>query len=93
MRYLARLSGISPLLQNNRGAALDTRSPESREISEISRTKASQRTEADENRLRDLQVLRSIHRNPAGAAYLPSAMMRAAIEFAARKLKQGAGCP
>ena len=89
MRYRIRIKGVSPLLVHNGAAGLDTRSPASLEMATINRKKGSNRTEADEIRLRELECQRSLYLDGTGKATIPSAALRACIEGAARKLKQG----
>ena len=89
MRYKARLEGVSPLICHNGAAGLDTRSPAKLEIAEISRKRGSNRTEADDDRIRELECQTSLYIGSDGAATLPESMFRACIEKAARKLKQG----
>lgn len=87
--YTVKLRGIRPLIMHNGAASLDRRSPASIEKLEITRKRANNRTEADEERLRELECQTSIWYDDDGAPTVPTAAIRAAIETAARKLKQG----
>ena len=89
MRYRIEIKGISPIICHNGSAGLDTRSPEKIEIAEISRKRGSNRTEADDARLAELECQTSLYIGNDGAATIPEGMLRACIEKAARKLKQG----
>ena len=89
MRYRITLTGTSPLIQHNGAAGLDTRSPASRELAEITRKKGSNRTEADDIRGRELETINSLWLNGDGAPTIPEAAIRAVIETGARKLRQG----
>ena len=89
MRYRIVIRGLSPIIQHNGAAGLDTRSATNLEIAEISRKKGSNRTEADDARLRQLECLKSLYVDQKGKVTIPEAALRAAIETGARKLKQG----
>ena len=89
MRLQFSLTGVSPLIQHNGAAGLDTRSPLSREIAEISAKKGTDRTVVDEARLRELECRRSLYLGPDGKPTLPEAALRALIEAGARKTRQG----
>lgn len=89
MRYRIELKGIAPLITNNGAAGLDTRSPANVEKAEISKKKGSNRTEHEENRLRELDCFISLYEGEDGAPTIPGDMLRAAIEAAAKTLKQG----
>ena len=89
MRYRVTISGLSPLIQHNGAAGLDTRSPANLEKKAISRKKGSNRTEADDARLCELECLTAIYLDASGAPTLPESIIRSCIEQGARKLKQG----
>lgn len=89
MRYRITIRGVSPLLCHNGAAGLDTRSAANIEKAEITAKRAGDRTEADELRLRELECLTSLYLDEGGAATFPPAALRANIEYAARKLRQG----
>ncbi len=89
MRYRIEIRGLSPLIQHDGQAGLDTRSPAKLEIAEITRKTGSNRTAADDERLAALETIISIYWNDEGLPTIPEAALRAAIEGAARKLRQG----
>ena len=89
MRYRVEIRGLSPIICHNGTAGLDTRSPQKLEIAEIARKRGSNRTEADDARLAELECQTSLYIGQDGAATLPEGMLRACIEKAARKLRQG----
>ena len=89
MRYQVTLNGVSPLLCNNGDAAVNTRTPVAREIAAIAGKKGSNRTELDDERLRELECLRALYLDDAGRPTFPATAIRAVIERGARKLKQG----
>ena len=87
MLYAVRLIGESPIIHHS-AAGIDTTSAWSREINEITKKRGTNRTEADELRLKELETLRSIWYED-GKPAIPHAAIRATIETGARKLKQG----
>ena len=87
--YRIKLSGIRPLIMHNGAAGIDRRSAANIEKSEIARKRVNNRTEADDERLRELECQMSIWYDAGGGPTIPAAAIRAAIETAARKLKQG----
>ena len=89
MRFEFTLTGVSPLIQHNGQAGLDTRSPLSGEIAEIAAKKGGNRTEVDDLRLRELECQRSLYLGADGEPTLPEAALRSLIEAGARKTKQG----
>ena len=89
MRYAITITGVSPIIQNNGAAGLDTRSPANLEKATIARKRGSNRTEADDERLRQLGCQTSLWLDDSGAATVPHGAIRAMIEASARKLKQG----
>ena len=89
MRYEITIKGISPLIMHNGAAGLDTRSPANIEKSAIAKKRGSNRTEADDLRLRELECQTALWLNDSGAPTVPEAAVRAVIETGARKLKQG----
>ena len=89
MRYRITIRGLSPLIQHNGAAGLDTRSPANLEKATIARKRGNNRTEADDLRLRELETLTSLWLDGSGAPTVPEAAIRAVIETGARKLKQG----
>ncbi len=89
MRYRITVSGVSPIIHHNGAAGLDTRSPVSREIAAIAAKRGGNRTEADDERLRELEAQRALWLDESGAPAIPATAIRAAIEGGARKRKQG----
>lgn len=89
MQYRITIRGISPLIQHNGAAGLDTRSPANIEKAEIARKKGSNRTETDEIRLRELETQTSLWLDPQGLPTIPAGAVRSCLEQAARKLRQG----
>ena len=89
MQIELKLKGVSPLLMHNGTAGIDTRSPLSREIATLAAKKGGNRTDVDDLRLRELECRRSLYLGADGKPTLPEAALRAMIEAAARKLKQG----
>lgn len=89
MRYRIRVRGLSPIICHNGAAGLDTRSAANIEMAHIARRRGSDRTEADEVRLRELGCYTSLYLDEGGAPTFPASAFRANIEAAARKLRQG----
>ena len=89
MRYQIEIKGITPLIMHNGAAGLDTRSPANLEKAEIAKKRGTNRTEADDIRLRELETETSLWVNGNGRPTVPEAAMRSVIETGARKLKQG----
>ena len=87
MRYLVRLTGESPILHRNAAAGLDVSSTMSREIAELARKRS--RTESEHERLRELECQRSLWLSDDGRPMIPRAALRACIESAARRSKEG----
>ena len=89
MYYDIEIKGIRPLIMHNGAAGLDTRSPANIEKAEIARKRGSNRTAADDARLRELECQTAFWLDASGAPTIPAAAVRAVIETGARKLKQG----
>ena len=89
MYYNIEIKGIRPIIMHNGAAGLDNRSPANIEKAEIARKRGSNRTAADDARLAELECQTALYLDQGGAPTLPAAMIRAAIETGARKLKQG----
>ena len=88
MLYQCEIRGIRPIIHHS-GAGLDPRTPANLEKAEIVRKRGSNRTESDEARLRELDCLTALWLDGDEAPAIPSTALRACIETAARKLKQG----
>lgn len=89
MRYQVTIRGISPLITHNGAAGLDTRSAANVEKAEITRKRGSNRTAADDARLRELECQISLWLDARGAPTIPEGAIRKCIESGAKKLKQG----
>ncbi len=89
MQYRITVSGVSSIIHHNGAAGLDTRSPVSREIATIAAKRGGNRTEADDDRLRELETQRSLWLDESGTPTIPATAIRATIESGARKRKQG----
>lgn len=89
MLYEITIRGTSPIIHHNGAAGLDSRSPWNLEKAAITRKRGSNRTESDEERLRQLDCLTSFWLDAENRPTIPAAALRAVIEGAARKLKQG----
>ena len=68
---------------------MDTRSAANIEKAQITKKRGSNRTVADDVRLRELECFVSLYLDEEGAATFPAAALRTNIETAARKLRQG----
>ena len=90
MFYEINLKGTRPLIMHNGSSGLDKRSAANIEKADITKKKGSNRTEADDDRLRQLECQTSLWLNDEGQPTVPAAAIRRCIENAARKLKQGA---
>lgn len=88
MRYQVTIRGTRPLITNNGPAGLDTRSPANVEKAEISRKKGSNRTAADDERLRELDCLVSLWLDASGAPTIPERAIRKCIEDGAKQVRQ-----
>ena len=89
MQHRITIAGISGIIHHNGAAGLDTRSSISREIAAIAAKRGANRTEADEDRLRELECQRSLWLDESGTLAIPATAIRAVIESGARKRKQG----
>ena len=89
MRYRIRIQGTTPVICDNGATGLDTRSAANIEKAQITKKRGSNRTVADDIRLRELECFVSLYLDEEGAATFPAAAFRTNIETAARKLRQG----
>ena len=89
MRYQVHIEGTSGLLMHNGAAGLDPYSPAKREIASRAKKSGANRTEADDLRIRELECQVSLWLDEAGLPTIPVGAIRAMIERAARKQKQG----
>lgn len=89
MLLRAEITGLTALLCHNGATGLDQSAPQRLEINRLARRKASDRTTSDDSRIRELECQLSLYINSDGRATIPAANVRACIERAARKLRQG----
>ena len=89
MRYKITISGVSAIVVHNGATGLDTQSPLKLAIAEITKKRSSNRTEADELQIRELECRNSLYLDDDGRPTIPAAAVRGAIETGARKFKQG----
>ena len=88
--YRICLRGLRPLIMHNSSAGLDKRSPANQEKDAIAKKYGRNRTIRDDERLQELECQTSLWLDAqTGAPTIPPAALRACIETAARKLKQG----
>ena len=87
--FQVKIKGEQPLIMHSGEAGLDTRSPANIAKAEITRKKGSNRTEADEARLRELDCQTSLWLDQDNKPTIPQDAIRRMIENAARKGKQG----
>jgi len=88
MRYGVRLYGETAII-HHAGTGIDPETPVNREIARLAAKKASQRTETEHRRLRELEVIKSLWLDDDGRPTVPVSAVRSAIERAARKSKEG----
>ena len=88
MLYLVEIRGTRPIIHHS-GAGIDPKHPANIEKSGLARITASNRTEADEDRMAELECQLSLWLDRDGKPTIPSAAIRSCIETAARKLRQG----
>ena len=89
MGYRIKVTGKSPIIQNNGRAGLDTSSAISREIAALAAKRGANKTEVDNLLLRELECRRSLWLDTNEQPTIPPSAIRATIENAARKTKQG----
>lgn len=89
MFYKTVIGGTAPIIQHCGISGLDKRSAVSIEIAAITSKKGSNRTIVDEERLVELETIRSLWLDAGGKVTIPASALRAAVEAAARKSKQG----
>ncbi len=86
--FKIEIDGISPLIMHN-GSGIDPLLPQNLEAKEITSKRGSNRTAADEARLKQLETAKSLWLNERGRPTIPTSALRACIEGGAKKLKQG----
>lgn len=89
MRYRIRIEGISPIIMHCGWRGLDNRSQVSLDISEITKKRGTNRTEADDIRLEELTCYRSFWLDDDGNVTVPSRVLKKNLENAAKKFKEG----
>ena len=88
MLYKLRIEGVSPLIMHS-AAGIDPLLPINIEKQQITRKRGTNRTEADDARLRELETIGSLWLDANEQPTIPAAALRSVIETGARKLKQG----
>ena len=88
MLYNVRIEGQTAIIQNS-AAGIDPLLPINLEKAEITRKRGSNRTEPDDERLRQLEAIGSLWLDDEERPTIPSTAIRSVIETGARKLKQG----
>lgn len=87
MQYNVILTGKSGLIQHA-GTGIDSETEVAREIAKLASKKASIRTVTENGRIRDLETIKSLWLDD-NKPTVPPAAIRACIEAAARKSKEG----
>ncbi len=87
MLYRIVIEGVSPIIHHS-AAGIDPSAPINIEKAEITRKRGSNRTEADNARLRELETIGSLWLNANNEPTIPGAALRAVIATGARKLRQ-----
>ena len=82
------IRGIRPIIHHS-GLGIDPKHPANVEKSAIARITASNRTEADEERLAELECQLALWLDQDDKPTIPAAAIRSCIETAARRLRQG----
>ena len=88
MLHKLRIEGVSPIIMHS-AAGIDPLLPINIEKQEITRKRGSNRTEADDARLRELETIGALWLDANERPTIPASAIRAVIETGARKLKQG----
>jgi len=89
MRYEVQIEGLAGIIMHNGATGLDNRHPWNVEKAAITKKRASSRTETEEDRLKELECLTSLWLNDDELPTIPTSAIRAMLETAARKLKEG----
>ena len=87
--YRIHLTGQCPLLMHNSQTRLDKHSPANQERDAIAKKRGRNRTEHDDKRLQELECQLSLWLDTCGRPTIPPNALRACLETAARKFKQG----
>lgn len=83
------IRGTTPLIMHNGATGLDSTHPANVEKAEITRKRGTNRTEADEARLKELECQVSLWLDEKDAPEIPVAAFRRMLENAARKSREG----
>ena len=88
MLYRIVIEGVSPIIHHSAGG-IDPLLPINEQKKEITRKRGTNRTDADDARLRELETIGSLWLDSADKPTIPGAALRTVIETGSRKLKQG----
>jgi len=88
MLYNIKVTGTQPIIMHS-GSGIDSSTEINLEVAQITKKRGSNRTAADDARLKQLETLKSFWLDNSGNVTIPPQALRANIEGAARKLKQG----
>ena len=88
MLYRVTIRGISPIIHHS-SAGIDPLLPINVQKQEITRKRGSNRTAADDARLREFETVSALWLDEQDRPTIPPAAIRATIETGAKKLKQG----
>lgn len=88
MLYDVTIRGTTPIIHHS-GLGVDSRHPANVEKAELTRKRGSNRTEHDESRIKELETQLAIWLDAENHPTIPASAIRANLETAARKLKQG----
>lgn len=86
--YAVRIKGIRPIIMHS-AAGIDPKHPAQIEKAELVAKKGSNRTESDDARIREIECSLAIWYDEHGNPTIPATAIRATIEKASRKFKQG----
>ena len=89
MRYRFTIEGYDSILMHCVFRGLNMELPEQKEKVEITKKQARTRTEEEDRRLRELECQISLWLDDYGEVTIPTRVIRASIENAARKFKEG----
>ena len=88
MLYTVKIEGVSALIQHS-ASGLDPLLAVNIEKGEITKKRGSNRTEADDARLRQLETITAFWLDANERPTIPASALRSVIETGARKVKQG----
>ena len=90
MRYEITIRGSPPGIIHHDGAkGLDPSNPQKAEADDIKKRRGTNRTESDNQRLRELDCQVALWIDESGAVGIPARAIQACLENAARKFKEG----